>query len=549
MSKLKRFAKRRKGLIIFLVIVLILGIIIFNIVSNFSNTVSAALSMPSISQLTQQDLSNVIMASGNTSAVDVRQVQAEISSAQSAYKIEQIAVEVGDTVKAGQVIATLDTTDAMDSVETAEEGVNDAYTGIVEANEQAQFDLGVAQRQLADAQNAYNIAKVNHEQKVGELTVELAAAQKDYNDAAALQKAIIDPLLLAYGALPTVNLTDVAAIEVRLIADYEALPPLEKQTPTTPDNTAIVDAYTNTILARETALEATLKVLQAAQIALDTQNSTYTTQERQNSLTIESATEQVERTQMNDQSVETAQTQLETAQTQLEAAHDSLNDHYIYAPIDGVVTQLNFSEGDTISGALCTVQDLSEMEISTTVASYDVIKLQKGMKATVTTDSTGDEELEGYIYSVSPIAVDTSGNFEVVVRLSESNSDLRAGVPSKITFLIEESKGVFAVPYDAIVEEGGNKYIYVYDERPTQEQLLLGEEDGRRKIIVTTGMETDYYVEVTNGELNDNMFLLDDPMGLNVATAQDMFMMIDAGAGGQAPQGGGGPGAAGGPGQ
>ncbi len=548
MSKFKRFVKRKKGLIIFLVVAIIIVAIAFNIISSFSSAAATALSVPSISQLVRQDLSNVIMASGNTSAVDVRQVQAQVSSAQGGYKIETIDVEVGDAVIEGQVIATLDTQDAKDGIVTAQESVDDAYAGITDANEQAAFDLGVAQRQLTDAQNQYNITKQNHEDNLTVLNANLAAAQKAYNEELALQKAVIDPLLTAYGATLTPPLTDLAQIETQLQANYDALTSTQQKTPTEPAHIEIVKTYTDTIAARNAALSPLSQQVQTAQTAIDQAVSTYETQERQNSLSIESASEQVTRTQMNTQGVDTAITQYDTAQTQLETAQETLDDLYIYAPINGVVTQLNYEEGDTISSALCTVQNLSEMQISTTVASYDVVKLHKGMQAVITTDSTGDEELSGYIQSVSPIAIDAAGNFEVVVRLNESNENLRAGVPSKITFLIEQSTDVFAVPFDAVVEEDGEKFIYVYDERPTQEQLMLGEEDGRRKLSVTTGLETDYYVEIKSSELKEGMFIMDDPLGLNVAPVQDMFTMFETGPGGGdmpegvPPAGGGTPG-------
>ncbi len=540
MSKLKQFVKRRKGLIIFLVIALIIVVAAISIISNFSNAVTSALTMPSISQLVRQDISNVIMASGNTSAVDVRQVEAEVSTAQGGYKISSIDVEVGDTVMQGQVIAMLDTQDAKQSITDAQESVNDAYADIVDANEQAAFDLGVAQRQEADAQNQYNIAKQNHEDNLTVLNANLTAAQNAYNAELALQKAVVDPLLTAYGASLAPALTDLTQIETQLQANYDALTATQQKNPTEQAHLDIVKTYTDTIAARDAALSPLSQQVQTAQTAIEQAISTYEAQERQNSLAIESAKEQVSRTLLNTQSVDTANTQYDTAQTQLETAQNNLDDMYIYAPINGVVTQLNYEEGDTIAGALCTVQNLSSMQISTTVASYDVVNLQKGMQAVITTDSTGNEELSGYIESISPIAVDEAGNFEVVVRFDELSENLRAGVPSKITFLIEQSTGVFAVPFDAIVEEDGEKFIYVYDERPTQEQLMLGQEDGRRKLSVTTGLETDYYVEIISSELKEGMFIMDDPLGLNVAPVQDMLMMFETGptGGGDMPEGG-----------
>ncbi len=541
MSKIKRFVKKRKVLLIVLVILIILGIVAYNFISGIASGVQAALFTPSISQLNTQDLSNVIMASGNTSAVDVRAVQAENVSAQASYKIANLAIEVGDSVSAGQVLATLDTEDALDNVESAEDSLDDAYTALYDANEQAAFDLSVAERSLVDAQNQYNIYKQNHEENVANLNAEIEAAQSAYNGAVNSQNTIIDAYLIAWAntnAFPYTNTSDIGA---EIMRKYNALDDAGKMDPTNATIITDFNDYSALMSQKQSTLSQLENALNTAKAGLDSAIASYETQERSASLQIESARDSVVRTTLSDQSVESARAQVETAEDSLETAESALDDYYVRAPISGVVTALNFEEGDYLSGALCTVQNLNSFEIVTTVASYDVVNLSEGMRAIITTDSTGDIEIAGAIHSISPIAVDESGNFEIVVRLSESHPNLRAGVPSKITFIVEENSGVFAVPIDAVMEENGQKYIYVYDERPAAEQLALGELDGRRRLDVTTGMETSYLVEIISSELEDGMFILDDPMGLNVAVAQDPMLMMTGPSdqAGGPPEGGG----------
>jgi len=45
-----------------------------------------------------------------------------------------------------------------------------------------------------------------------------------------------------------------------------------------------------------------------------------------------------------------------------------------------------------------------------------------------------------------------------------------------------------------------------------------------REIVVKTGMETDFFIEIISDELKEGMLILSDPMGRNVRVSGDMMM-------------------------
>ena len=53
-----------------------------------------------------------------------------------------------------------------------------------------------------------------------------------------------------------------------------------------------------------------------------------------------------------------------------------------------------------------------------------------------------------------------------------------------------------------------------------------------REIVVQTGMESDYLIEIISDELHDGMQILNDPEGRNVSNANFGGMMVMGGAGG-----------------
>ena len=97
--------------------------------------------------------------------------------------------------------------------------------------------------------------------------------------------------------------------------------------------------------------------------------------------------------------------------------------------------------------------------------------------------------------------------YEVKVSVDDTTGALRLGMTAKAKVLLEEKKGVFSVPLDAVgVDENGAPVVY---QKTT---------DGEGNVTfvpvpVTTGMETDLSVEVSGEGLTEGMELrsLADP--------------------------------------
>ncbi len=533
MSKVLKVLKKRKVLIIVLVILVVIGILIFNAVTSAQQAVNALLYTPSATPLVKQDIENVIVASGLTSSAEKRSVTMSEMPAGTGVEIISVDIEVGDTVKTGQVLATLDDEATIENIANAQESYDDNRQDIYSANALTNHDLAQAQGTVDSAAETFNTAKDDFNKEI-----------QAFNEAIAAQNAIITQETTTTNNKITALLNTWGADEAALNTAYQNVP--DKDNPVGADiltvNTYNEIATLRTMLAK-TVADATT-VISGIQAQIDSLTKSYSAQESANLKALESAQASLERQQLQAQSGNIKdQRTLDDLYENIITAQEGMEDTYLRAPIGGGVTEVNFSAGETLSGTFCVIQDLSAMEIATTVSSYDVVKLQEGMAATITTDSTAEVELKGTIKTIAPIAIDQQGNFQVVVSLEEGHENLRAGVPAKITFLLESSQQVFAVPIDAVMEEDGSHFVYVYDTLPTAEQAMLGEQDGRRRIDVALGLESDYLVEIISAELTTGMLVLDDPQGLNVAQNQLSAFGITAEAPPQGAPSGGGPGA------
>lgn len=201
-----------------------------------------------------------------------------------------------------------------------------------------------------------------------------------------------------------------------------------------------------------------------------------------------------------------------TSQDTLKSLREQLEDCTITAPCSGVVTAVNVRVGDINSEkvTMLTIEDTSSLKIVATVNETDILKVQEGMKATITSEATGEEEIGGEVTRVvrvksSGTSADGSlgsGTGGYSVEITIDSADLLIGMDAKAKIMVKEKGECLAVPYDLIkTDENGSAYVLVAETN----------EDGTVTAVrkdIQLGEEVDYYTEVTGGDLKegDRMF-------------------------------------------
>ena len=204
---------------------------------------------------------------------------------------------------------------------------------------------------------------------------------------------------------------------------------------------------------------------------------------------------------------------------------NTLDEATITAPVSGVVTAVYAKVGEPGNGLLFVVEDTESLKVNTKIKEYDVANVKVGMPVIIKSDATGDREIPGVITEIAPAAVKTdsgsiqsAGNnstveFEAEVQVNEKNSGLRIGMNTRMTVLLEEKENVFGVPYDSVVEKAdGTEVLYAVQPKGTE-----GKDADTyvvQEVPVTTGLETDFYVEVSGTGITNGMSILSDPQSV-----------------------------------
>lgn len=205
----------------------------------------------------------------------------------------------------------------------------------------------------------------------------------------------------------------------------------------------------------------------------------------------------------------------------IQSLQDTLADATITAPVSGVVTAVYAEEGQPGNGLLFVIEDTDALKITTNIREYDVGNIEVGMPVVIRSDATGDKEISGTVTYIAPAANKTeNGNtltaddstveFEAEVQVNDADSGLRIGMNTRLTVLLEERSDVYGVPYDSVVEKADSSEV-VYAVEPSSEK-----EGGYvvTEVPVTTGLETDFYIEVSGDGITDGLSIVSDPQSV-----------------------------------
>lgn len=153
------WVKRHKKLTIFLVIVLVAALVLVNVLRKTDKAAAAgSYQFVRTTVLTKTTLSDTVSVTGTVKAGSSASVTA--SDSVKTYKVTAVNVAVGDTVRKGDVIATLDTTDVEKQIANAQLQLSDTRTdarkNYTQAVEDQATNLATAQENLDKAQKNYD---------------------------------------------------------------------------------------------------------------------------------------------------------------------------------------------------------------------------------------------------------------------------------------------------------------------------------------------------------------------------------------------------------
>ncbi|MFZ6026641.1 MAG: efflux RND transporter periplasmic adaptor subunit [Chloroflexota bacterium] len=461
----------------------------------------------------------VISASGTGSLIPSNEVKL---SFENSGKLSELLVEVGDEVKAGDVLAIL-TSSSSDASLTAQ--LTSAQLNVLKAQENLEevkasaSDLNIAQAavDLASAQKTLDELLNPAEGAIAEAELAVIAAQE------AVDKAQRYVTNLNYDRGSQEAVASARAAYLLAQQKVDQMQSRYEDTGGDPSEDAGKALALSNLAAAKTERDRALATLnwylgepteteineKHADLAL-AQGQLADAQEALENLTNPSETdialaeahvaalqEQLDtlKTGPDDTDLKLAELDLANAEAQLTLIEESIADQTLVAPIDGTILAVDAQVGDDVgTSAIITMADLSQPMLEIYVDESDLNSIGVGYPIEIVFDALPNDTFNGKITSVDP-SLTLLQNVTAVHALAQMDMStyakpqtLPVGLNASVEIISSESEDALLVPVEALRELAAGKYgVFVLE---NDEPVLK---------VVEVGIMDMTYAEIKSG--------------------------------------------------
>ncbi len=243
-------------------------------------------------------------------------------------------------------------------------------------------------------------------------------------------------------------------------------------------------------------------------------------------------------------SAEAASYSVKSSEAMLRELNTNLQRTTIVSPTNGIVSKLNVEQGERVVGTvqfegteMMRIANFNSMEVQVEVSENDILRVAFGDSVDIEVDAYLDETFRGIVSEIANSAANTGTggqvvltsdqvtNFVVKIRiLSESYAQLldetgsipfRPGMSAAVDIYTNTVRDALSVPIQAVtirdlglvggIEEDDPEY-----EEDEREVVFVYEADTARMIVVTTGIQNNDYIQISEG-LDQDMEIIKGP--------------------------------------
>ncbi len=163
--------------------------------------------------------------------------------------------------------------------------------------------------------------------------------------------------------------------------------------------------------------------------------------------------------------IQTAQLSVQQKQNALKDAQDNLANYYIRAPFDGIVAKVNVKNTDAADPSTSIVTFISNDELAQiSLNEIDAAKVKVGDKATLTFDAVPNATIAGAVTGIDTIGTVSQGvvTYNVDIDFSTSNPAIKPGMSVTAAIITDVHQDVLTVPGSAVqTDSAGNSYVQI----------------------------------------------------------------------------------------
>ena len=211
------------------------------------------------------------------------------------------------------------------------------------------------------------------------------------------------------------------------------------------------------------------------------------------------------------ESIQSASESLRSAEISMQNQQDNMSNYTITSPISGTIIEKDAKQGDALTSGstLCVIYDLSYLEMVINVDELQIGALSVGQKVQITADAVADKTYVGTVTRVSMKGSSSGGTttYPITIRIDDTDG-LRPGMNANAEIVVAEANNALVVPNAAVIRGG---YVLVSKKSPSAANAVedMDAPDGYVYVKVETGVSDDSYTEIKSGLQEDDTVAYD----------------------------------------
>jgi len=210
--------------------------------------------------------------------------------------------------------------------------------------------------------------------------------------------------------------------------------------------------------------------------------------------------------------VEQAKANIATQSAQIKQAEASeqrikaqAEETVLFAPVDGVATNVNGNAGETIMPTEVAVYMLptKKLEIDVDISEEDVVSVSVGQEARVIFDAFGNDVMwRGKVAQIDPAETIKGGAiyYKTKVLLDSDDERIRSGMSADVWIKVFEKGNALFIPSIAVKEKnGGGKFVEILENNKVrQKEVRLGQKGTGGMVEIISGLSEGEGVIISN---------------------------------------------------
>lgn len=216
------------------------------------------------------------------------------------------------------------------------------------------------------------------------------------------------------------------------------------------------------------------------------------------------------------------QAQIEQAKASLKIAETNLQYTNIISPVNGTVISRNVDVGQTVAASFQTptlfsiAQDLTKMQINTSVDEADIGRVHTGQDVSFTVDAYPDTFFVGKVSEVrnAPTTVSNVVTYDVIIKVDNPQLKLKPGMTANVSITVETRHDALRIPNAALRFKppvaAGKSESKEETQRMKGTKVWVLEQEKPRPVQVTIGISDGNYTEILSGQLEAGQNIITD---------------------------------------